>query len=115
VNSLAEMLARLAATPAATRFMLIEIGKIGPASRELFASTFTRVAALLKNDSEAGGGLPNAAAIAGSAVFARIHEEVVLDRTTELPRLLPRLTYETLLPFLGEEEARKETQRLSPD
>jgi AcrR family transcriptional regulator len=115
-NAMAELLEQLAADPDATKVLLIEIAKVGPASRELFAATFTRVAALLTDgDRESPGvtALPNIATVAGGAVFARIHEEVVLGRAAELPRLLPRLTYELLLPFVGEEEARKEERRLS--
>ncbi|HEY5054326.1 MAG TPA: TetR/AcrR family transcriptional regulator [Solirubrobacterales bacterium] len=115
-NALTELLERLAADPDATKVLLIEIAKVGPASRELFTATFTRVTALLTDgsaDSAAAAALPNVATIAGAAVFARIHEEVVLGRAAELPRLRPRLTYELLLPFVGEEEARKEERRLS--
>jgi AcrR family transcriptional regulator len=117
-DAMAALLERLAADPDATKVLLIEIGKTGPASRELFASTFTRVAALLNEGREASDGdgddsLANVATIAGGAVFARIYEEVLLGRAAELPRFLPEFTYEILLPFLGEEEARKERQRLS--
>jgi AcrR family transcriptional regulator len=115
-NALDELLTRLAADPASTKVLLIEVGKAGQASRDLFSSTFTRVAALLNDGREANQGsdrLPNAANIAGGAVFARIYEEVLLGRTQELPRLLPQFTYEILLPFLGEEAARREKQRLS--
>jgi AcrR family transcriptional regulator len=115
-DSISEMLRLLAADPDATKFLLIEIGKVGPVSRELFATTFSRVVALL---TDGGGGgapqaaLPNVATIAGGAVFARVHEEVVLGRAAELPRLAPHLAYELLLPFVGEEEARDEARRLS--
>lgn len=114
--TMAELLRLLAADPDAAKVLLIEVGKVGPVSRELFAATFTRVVTLLNDGREANsanGSLPNAANIAGGAVFARIHEEVLLGRAAELERLLPRLTYEILLPFLGEEEAREEMQRLS--
>lgn len=115
-NAMAALLEQLAADPDATRVLLIEIGKAGPASRELFASTFTRVAALLNDgrDGEAPAALPNAANIAGGAVFARIYEEVVLGRAADLPRFQPEFTYEILLPFVGEDAAQAEKQRLRP-
>ncbi|HEX2706538.1 MAG TPA: hypothetical protein VHM66_00845, partial [Solirubrobacterales bacterium] len=47
-----------------------------------------------------------------SAPRSPVYEEVVLDRTAELPRLLPELTYELLVPFLGGKAARAE-QRLA--
>lgn len=115
-NAMAELLDRLADDPDSTKVLLIEVGKTGPASRELFTSTFTRVAALLndgRDTSPAAGALPNVANIAGGAVFARIYEEVLLGRAAELPRLLPEFTYEILLPFLGEAAAAKERERLS--
>jgi hypothetical protein len=45
-------------------------------------------------------------------MLARIYEEIVLGRTTELPRLLPDLTYDLLVPFVGEEVAREEQRRI---
>jgi AcrR family transcriptional regulator len=115
-NAMTELLNRLASDPDSTKVLLIEIGKAGPASRELFSSTFTRVAALLndgRGESPSAEALPNVANIAGGAVFARIYEEVLLGRAAELPRYCSEFTYEILLPFLGEEEARKEERRLS--
>lgn len=114
--AMTELLNRLGADPDATKVLLIEIGKIGPASRELFATTFNRVVTLFTDGakmSPAAAALPNVATIAAGAVFARIHEEVVLGRAAELPRLGPQLTYELLLPFIGESAARAEERRLS--
>ena len=49
------------------------------------------------------------------AALARVYEEIVRDRTTRLPRLLPELTYEVLVPFVGEDAARVEQQRAGKD
>jgi hypothetical protein len=54
--------------------------------------------------------LPNIASIAGGAVFARVYEELVLGNASELGRLVPQLTFELLLPYIGEEAARKEQE-----
>jgi AcrR family transcriptional regulator len=111
---LAALLEWLAVDPDAARVLVVEVGTVGPASRELFAETFTRVAALLdegREESEQARVLGNVSSIAGGAVFARIYEEIVLDRTAQLPQLLPQLTYQLLLPFLGEEAAREEQRR----
>jgi AcrR family transcriptional regulator len=115
-NAMSELLQKLAADPDATKVLLIEIGKVGPVSRELFETTFKRVVKLFVDGGEPSSTaavVPNVAVIAAGAVFARVHEEVVLGRAAELPRLAPRLSYEMLLPFVGDEEARKEEQRLS--
>ena len=50
--------------------------------------------------------LAQAYSLAAGTILARIYEEIVLGRTAELPRLLPDLTYELLVPFVGEERAR---------
>ena len=52
--------------------------------------------------------MPNISNIAGGAVFARVYEEVALGNATNLPHLLPQLTFELLLPYIGEEAAGKE-------
>ena len=45
--------------------------------------------------------------LAVGAVAARTYEEVVVGRAAELPRLVPELTYELLVPFVGEAAARE--------
>ncbi len=45
------------------------------------------------------------------AGIAKVYEEVVCGRTADLPSLLPELTYELLVPFVGEEAARTEQRR----
>jgi AcrR family transcriptional regulator len=113
---LAALLDWLAADPGAAKVLVVEVGTVGPASRELFAQTFSRVTALLdegREVSESARTLSNVSSIAGGAVFARIYEEIVLGRTAQLPQLLPQLTYELLLPFLGEEAAQEEQRRAS--
>ncbi|HEY8501567.1 MAG TPA: hypothetical protein VIL21_02685, partial [Solirubrobacterales bacterium] len=57
--------------------------------------------------------LAGATSLAVGATVARIYEEVMVGRAAELPRLLPDLTYDLLVPFVGEEVARAEQQRAS--
>jgi hypothetical protein len=47
----------------------------------------------------------------GGATLAAVYEEVVRERTAELPSLLPELTFELLVPFVGEEAARVQERR----
>jgi AcrR family transcriptional regulator len=98
-----------AGDPGAARFTLVEMSTVGPAFRSIFQAEFARAIALLKEGMGKDGpepALARADELAVGAILARIYEEVVLGRAAELPRLLPDLTYELLVPFLGEEGAR---------
>lgn len=91
------------------RFTLVELSAVGPAFRPRFKAEFARAINLLEEGAGEDGPEPEMAqayALAVGAILARIYEEVVLDRAAELPRLLPDLTYELLVPFVGEEQAR---------
>jgi AcrR family transcriptional regulator len=113
-GALAAMLDWFAADPAATKVIFVELAAVGTASRELFRTDFARFTKLMDDGIEADEpvpGLPRATGLAISTALARVYEEVVRDRTIELPRLLPELTYELLVPFVGEVEAGKEEKR----
>lgn len=108
-DALAATLEWFAADPDVGRFTLVELSAVGPAFRPRFKAEFARAISLLEEGAGADGPVPELAqayALAVGAIIARIYEEVVLGRTAELPRLLPDLTYELLVPFLGEEQAR---------
>lgn len=113
-RALAVTLDWFAADPVAARFTLVEMSTVGPAFRSIFQTEYARFTRLL-DDGLADGGvspeLPGATELAVGAIMARIYEEAVLDRAAELPHLLPELTYELLIPFIGEEAARAEQQR----
>ena len=111
-NGLAAMLAWFAADPAAARVVTIELAAVGPAARNLFQADFSRFTALM----DAGltkqvPGLPQATGLAVGGLLARVYEEVINNRTVELPRLLPDLLFELSVPFVGEEAARAERRR----
>ncbi|HEY0318172.1 MAG TPA: TetR/AcrR family transcriptional regulator [Solirubrobacterales bacterium] len=115
-NALAVALGWFAADPAAARFTLIELAAVGPEYHVHFQAAFKRFVALLDEgieQDEPGSGLAKASSLALSAIWARVYEEVVLGRTAELPSLLPDLTYELLVPYLGEEGARSEQRRVA--
>jgi AcrR family transcriptional regulator len=100
-----------AVNPEIARVMMIEMGTVGPIASERFRTTFRRFTALLDDGKEfidSAPDLPNLANIAGGAVFARVYEEVALGNTANLPQLLPQLTFELLLPYIGETAAKKE-------
>jgi AcrR family transcriptional regulator len=98
------------------RFTLVELSTVGPAFRPIFQSEYARFTKLLDDGLGADGPDPElsrATGLAVGAIMARIYEEVVLGRAAELPRLLPDLTYELLVPFVGEGVARAEQQRVA--
>jgi AcrR family transcriptional regulator len=110
-SGLAETLNWFAANPEVARVMMIEMGTVGPIASARFRETFSRFTALLDDGREfieEAPDMPNLASIAGGAVFARVYEEVALGNIANLPTLLPQLTFELLLPYIGEEAAIEE-------
>jgi AcrR family transcriptional regulator len=118
-RGLATTLSWLAASPEIARVMMIEMGTVGPIASARFRETFSRFTALLDDGLELVEGapepLPNLASIAGGAVFARVYEEVALGEVTNLPGLMPQLTFELLLPYVGEEAAIRERDAASAE
>jgi AcrR family transcriptional regulator len=108
-RALAVTLDWFAADPEAARFTLVELSTVGPAFRPIFQAEFARAVALLEegmDDEAPEPELAQANSLAVGTILARIYEEIVLDRASRLPSLLPDLTYELLVPFVGEEQAR---------
>lgn len=96
------------------RFTLIELTAVGPAARTRFQADFGRFVTLMDEGLDGDAARPDlaqATSLAVGATLARVYGEVVLDRSAELPSLLPELVYEVLVPFLGEEVARSEQGR----
>jgi AcrR family transcriptional regulator len=111
-KALAAMLNWFAADPAAARVTIVELAAVGAVSRERFQKDFQRFTKLLEDGRDGSGpGRPQASELAIGAGIAKLYEEVVCGRTTDLPKLLPELTYELLVPFVGEEAARTEQRR----
>lgn len=111
-NSVAAMLGWFASDPAAARVTMVELAAAGPISRERFRENYLRFTKLLE-DGRGGtaAARPRASELAISASIAKLYEEVVCGRTADLPQLLPELTYELLVPFVGEAAARAEQGR----
>jgi hypothetical protein len=94
--------------PPVARFMLVELFAVGAPARDRFQEGFNRFVVLLEEglDEDLVNGSPlRPTNLAVGAVAARTYEEVVVGRAAELPRLVPELTYELLVPFVGEAEA----------
>ena len=102
-----------AADPEASRFLLVETSTVGPTFRSIFKSEYARFTGMLDegfDDSTPGPELTEATSLGVGALLARIYEEILLDRVAELPRLLPDLTYDFLVPFVGEGPAREQQE-----
>jgi AcrR family transcriptional regulator len=108
--TIAALLDWFAADPAAGRFLLLELAAVGPEFHERFEAGFDRFVAVI--DSGLDPDLPEpdplpATSLAVGAAISRVYGEVAAGRTEDLPTLAPRLTYEVLVPFLGEAAARE--------
>lgn len=106
---LAAVLDWFAINPEAARVTLVELATTGLVARERFQASFHRFTAMLDEGLEepaAPTDMPNITSFAAATAFARIYEETVKGRIAELPRLLPELTFELLVPFVGETAAR---------
>jgi AcrR family transcriptional regulator len=113
-SGLARLLAWLGADSDIARVTVVEMAAAGPIYSERFQEHFHRFTAMLdegREVSETARALPHLSSIAAGGVFARVYEEVVLGRSSALPSLLPTLTFELLVPFLGEEIARAEERK----
>ncbi|HEU5106846.1 MAG TPA: TetR/AcrR family transcriptional regulator [Solirubrobacterales bacterium] len=113
-EALAATMAWFAADPEAAHFTLVELSTVGPAFRATFKAEYARFTKLLDDgfsEEDPSPALTEATQLAVGAILASIYEEVVLGRAAELPRLLPDLTYNLLVPFVGEEAARAEQEQ----
>jgi AcrR family transcriptional regulator len=112
-RGLAETLQWFADNAQVAQVVMVEAGTVGAAAGPHFRQSFRRFTALLDEGRELADDvpdLPNLASIAGGAVFARVYEEVTLGNSANLPTMLPQLTFELLLPYLGEESAAAERE-----
>jgi AcrR family transcriptional regulator len=113
-DGLAVALEWFASSPDVGRFTLVELSATGPGSLDRFQADFNRFVKLVddgRGDEVPGPDVPQATSLAVSGTLARVYEEVVRERTSELPSLLPELTFELLVPFVGEEAARVQERR----
>jgi AcrR family transcriptional regulator len=108
--TLAALLDWFAADPAAGHLLLVELAAVGPEFHARFEAGFDRFVAIIDSGLPADlpdpGPLPTTE-LAVTAAISRVYVEVAAGRSESLPSLLPQLTYEVLVPFLGEAAARE--------
>jgi len=113
-RGLAVALDWFAANPEIARVMMIEMGTVGPIATTRFRETFQRFVAVLDDGADAierSPELSNLSSIAAGAVFARVYEEITLGNAPSLSDLHPQLSFELLLPLIGEEAAAREREQ----
>lgn len=108
--TLRALLEWFAADPPLGRFLLIEPATVGPEFHAIFQAGFDRFVEMI--DEGLDEDLPDpqplpATSLAVGAAISRVYGEVAAGRTARLPTMLPQLTYETLVPFIGEAAARE--------
>lgn len=117
-RGLAAILEWFAASPEAARVMMVELGTVGPIAGTRFRDTLQRFTTQLDEGREfvdSAPDLPNLSSIAGGAVYTRIYERTALHSIESLPELLPQLTFDVLLPYIGEEAAAREREAAIED
>jgi AcrR family transcriptional regulator len=104
--------AGLAADDDVTRVAILEVNAAGPRARAAYERSVYGFAPIVEEARrlvDRGEELPpNIARVVVSSVAAVVFQEVVANRTRQLPRLLPEMVYLVLVPFVGHERALEE-------
>lgn len=105
-SALGALLELLAGAPTFARASLVEVNAAGPRVRHARIAYLQRFRDFFLEAGVGGGPVPTAVvdAIVGG-VYSVIYVRVESGATQTLPSLLPELTYFTLLPLIGREEA----------
>jgi AcrR family transcriptional regulator len=105
--------------PEVTRMATVEVPAARPEAQRRYGETLMRFVPLLtegRRYREPGGDLPSDLELmAVGGAEAIIHEEVVADRTEDLPAKLPDVLFTVLAPYIGPEAAAAEAHRAERD
>ena len=114
-HALGACLEACSAEPEVTRMATVEVPATRPEAQRRYGDTLRRFVPLLtegRRYREPGGDLPSDLELmAVGGAEAIIHEEVVADRTEDLPAKLPDVLFTVLAPYLGPEAAAEEAHR----
>ncbi|MEZ5078770.1 MAG: TetR/AcrR family transcriptional regulator [Solirubrobacterales bacterium] len=105
-----------AADPTTSRFTLVELGAVDTVFRSRVRSIFESFVEIVDGGLADGGPKPElhgATRLAVAAIMTTVYEQVVLGRAAELPTLRGDLSFELLVPYIGEEAATERRRRLA--
>jgi len=106
----------LAAEADIARMAVVEISAVGEDARIRYRAALMRFVPLLDQGRAASAPghdpPPDTASFAIGAATAMIFDEIRAGRVAELPRILPKLSYSVLMPYLGPEAAKVEMARI---
>jgi AcrR family transcriptional regulator len=107
----------LAAEADIARMAVVEIGAVGEDARIRYRQAMLRWVPFVDEGRGASGQgdelPPDTANFAIGAATSMIFDEIRAGRATELPRILPQLSYSMLMPYLGAEEAEAAVARVA--
>lgn len=107
--ALAALLEVLAGVPAFAAMAVVEIDAVGPQARKERAEILGRFAHFfVEAPRPAGAGSGEIVGAVVGGVYATIYRYVAAGRVSELPGLLPVLSYFMMAPFLGRDAAQVE-------
>jgi AcrR family transcriptional regulator len=114
-DAAAAFLELLASRPAFARMALLEAPSSGPRAFELYASGKRVLQSLLdrgRDDPVEEEAIPSSAGRAAlSAAESLIVGQILAGNTERLPELLPDIVYITTVPYLGQEEALRQSRQ----
>jgi AcrR family transcriptional regulator len=115
--TLAALLEACAVDPAGARLALVDAAAAGPAAQRRQWATVQRLTPLLdegRDFAPGGRALPaNTSRMAAGAIVGLITEELLAERTYQLPGLLSDLLFATLVPYLGPDAAAREVGEIT--
>jgi len=111
-DGLAALLEALKDDPAMARLALVDISAAGPAAQRRHRAALQRLTPLFDEGRDyAPGGRklpPNTSRMAIGAVAGLILDELLEERTEDLPNLLSEVLFATLVPYIGPAAASRE-------
>lgn len=102
--ALGTVLSMLAAAPPFARMAMVEVNAAGPRVRRARIEGMERFRAFFAGPGEVTVPTVVADAVVGG-VYSAIYVQIEKDETTNLPELLPQLTYFALMPLVGRRAA----------
>jgi AcrR family transcriptional regulator len=109
---LTALLAALSHDPPMARVCFVDVLAAGPRAAERRSRAMRELEAILELARDGAGESPAALRLSMIGGLSEVlYQEIVADRATDLPKMLPELMYALVLPFEGREAAERELTR----